>query len=125
MTMFKTTAAIVVALQVVGCGSSPRDVARFQGTGVEAFAVSIVAVDGAPTTAAGASTMEPGMRKVTVAMPAAAGFKAGEQRTIDLDVKACTKYWLVATRDARVSQQYEIKVDHEQRVYTCTTRSAS
>ncbi len=123
MTMFKTTATVLAALVVAGCASSARDVARFQGTGVEAFAVSIVAVDGAPM-AAGASTLEPGMRKVTVAMPTAAGFKPGEQRTIDLDVKACTKYWLVAKRDARVSPQFEIKVDHEQRVYTCANRSA-
>ncbi len=64
--------------------------------------------------------MAPGQRKVTVQMPAAAGFKAGETRTIDLEVKACTQYWLVATRDTRASAAgYDIKVDYEKRDHRC------
>jgi hypothetical protein len=52
-------------------------------------------------------------------MPRAAGFAENDRRTIDLEVKACTNYWLVASRDVRVSAEYEIKVDHERRVYNC------
>ena len=119
MKFLLTTSMTVLAL--AGCGSTARDVARFQGTAVEAFAVQIVAVDGTPVAGNGAP-MEPGLRKVTVQMPAAAGFKVGDQRTIDLDVKACTKYWLVAQRDNRVGPQFDVRVDHEQRVHSCARR---
>ncbi len=116
--MIKTCLAFVTALSLVGCAISAKDTARFQRPTIDAFPVAIVAIDGAAVAGA-AFAMQPGLRKVTVQMPAEAGFKTGEQRTIDLMVKACTKYWLVAMRDSRVGDQFEVKVDHEQRVYPC------
>jgi hypothetical protein len=114
--------ALLVAM-MAGCADSARDAARFQrATAVTAFPVTIVAVDGVPMAG---TAMAPGLRKITVLMPRAAGFKDGEQRTIDLDVKACTKYWLVAMRDSRSADTFDVKVDHEQRVYTCTPPTAS
>ncbi len=110
-------AGLVGAL--AGCAGT-ADAPRFaRAMATESFPVTIVAVDGLPT-AAGAATMEPGLRKLTVQMPHVAGFREGEVRTFELDVKACTKYWLVAQRDARSTASYDVKVDHEQRIYNCS-----
>jgi hypothetical protein len=120
----RAAAALVAvsAAMLVGCADSARDTARFQrATPVTAYPVTIVAVDGVPMAG---TAMAPGLRKITVLMPRAAGFKDGEQRTIDLDVKACTKYWLVALRDSHGADTYDVKVDHEQRVYSCTPPTA-
>jgi hypothetical protein len=109
-----------VLLALAACGTTTADAPRFaRAVASEAFPVTIVAVDGLPT-ASGAATMEPGLRKLTVQMPQVAGFREGDLRTIELDVKACTKYWLVAQRDAGGAATYDVKVEHEQRVYNCS-----
>ncbi len=114
---WKTMSVAAVVLLLAAC-TSPQERARFQQVGIETYPVRIVAVDGAAV--ADISTpMAPGPRKVTVQMPAAAGFKTGEVRTLDLDVKPCTQYWLVATRDARSASDYELKVDYEKRDQRC------
>ena len=116
-----SAAAIAVALLLAaGCTTSSLDKARFQqGAAIETHPVRIVAVDGATVNEA-STAMAPGLRKVTVQMPTAAGFKPGDTKTIELDVKACTQYWLVATRDARsAATDYDVKVDQEKRDYRC------
>jgi HAMP domain-containing protein len=127
--MRPTMNALVAAAAVVlaGCAASPLERARFdsnKGGLIETYPVQIVSVDGLSVTAPSA-ILAPGLRKVTVQMPAAAGFKAGEVRTIDLEVKACTRYWLVATRDARVGGDYDVKVDHEKRDHGCARTTAA
>jgi predicted component of type VI protein secretion system len=113
-------ATATAMLVLAGCTTSPLDKARFQqGPTIETHPVRIVAVDGAAVNET-SSAMAPGLRKVTVLMPTAAGFKPGETKTIDLDVKACTQYWLVATRDTRTAAtDYDVKVDQEKRDYRC------
>ncbi len=113
---------VVSAALLAACASSAVEEARFQSrVGIETHPVTIVAVDGAAVQAAlaNSATMAPGLRKVTVQMPASAGFKAGDTKTIDLEVKACTQYWLVATRDKRAGSEYDVKVDHERRDHRC------
>jgi hypothetical protein len=109
---------------VLGACALGPEAARFENKPrVETFAVAIVAVDGAPVASTDPSAvLEPGPRRVTVQMPRAAGFKDGEQRTIDLDVKACTRYWLVASRVVG-SAATDVVVDHAQTVYSCAARA--
>jgi hypothetical protein len=113
-------ATATAMLVMAGCAASSLDKARFQqGASIETHPVRIVAVDGA-TVNETSTAMAAGLRKVTVQMPTAAGFKPGDTKTIDLDVKACTQYWLVATRDTRASaSEYDVKVDQEKRDYRC------
>ncbi len=116
--------AVMVSAVLAGCAPTALERARFQqGTVIETYPVTIVSVDGAAVSSA-STVMAPGPRKVTVQMPSAAGFKAGDVRTIDLEVKSCTRYWLVATRDSRAATDYEVKVDYEKRDHNCA-RTAS
>ena len=120
MMRWTRVAPAAAAWILAGCAGSAVEQARFQtGVGIETHPVTIVAVDGSAVAAASATAMQPGLRKVTVQMPAAAGFKPGDTKTIDLEVKACTQYWLVATRDARAATDYEVKVDFEKRDHRC------
>lgn len=116
---------LTVAGLVAGCATG-QDAARFeQRPTVQTFPVTIVAVDGAPSSGSGASLLQPGLRKVTVQWSRPAGAAAPEQRTIDLDVKPCTRYWLVASRDAKAPDAaLEVKVDHTQVDHACLARAA-
>lgn len=113
--------ACVAALAIGGCGATAeRDQARFGETRwIETHPVTIVEADGVKLEP-GWTLLAPGARKLTVEMPQSAGFARGERRSFELNVKPCTRYWLVATRDARTPSPYEIRVDHEQRVQACT-----
>ena len=63
--------------------------------------------------------VEPGQRKVSVQGPPGGGQNVGSIHTIDLDVKACTRYYLVAVKDNRLAQDFTVKVDHEEPMGGC------
>lgn len=125
----KSSPRLVGAMAVLGllsaCAASP-DAARFERPMLENFPVAIVAVDGVPVANATSTLMEPGLRKVTVRMPPSLAASEGEQRVIDLAVKPCTRYWLVASRDMKAANAaVDVRVDHEQTVPACLARRAS
>jgi hypothetical protein len=114
--------AMATAVVLGACAIGP-EAARFESKPrVETYPVTIVAVDGATVTASTSAVMEPGKRRVTVQLPRAAGFKEGEHQTIDLDVRACTRYWLVGSR-AVGSSAMDVVVDHSQVVHSCLARA--
>jgi hypothetical protein len=63
--------------------------------------------------------VDPGVQKVVVQGPAAAGFQYGEQRTLTLDIKPCTRYWLEAKKQNVLSQDFEPRVNYEEPIPGC------
>ncbi len=62
----------------------------------------------------------PGTRDVAVQPAPVAGFRQAPVRHIALDVSPCTRYYLVAVRANSISQDYTVKVDHQEPVDGCT-----
>jgi hypothetical protein len=67
--------------------------------------------------------VDPGVQKVVVQGPAVAGFQYGEQRTLTLDIKPCTRYWLEAKKQNPLSQDFEPRVNYEEPIAGCGMKS--
>ena len=63
--------------------------------------------------------IEPGLHKIVVQGPPTAGFRFGEQRTLTLDVKPCTRYWLEAKKANALSQDFEPRVNYAEPIPGC------
>jgi hypothetical protein len=112
------------AALLAGCASggyhySQLDGHRYYRSSIDTHPVLIVRVDGSDT-ALSPAPVEPGVRKVTVQGPPTATSRYGEQRTIELNVAPCTRYYLVAVKDNRLSNDFTVKVDYQEPVGGCT-----
>lgn len=63
--------------------------------------------------------IDPGLHRIVVQGPPTAGFRFGEQRTLTLDVKPCTRYWLEAKKASSLSQDFEPRVNYEEPIPGC------
>jgi len=68
--------------------------------------------------------VDPGVQEVVVQGPVVAGFHYGEQRTLTLDIKPCTRYWLEAKKQNALSQDFEPRVNYEEPIAGCGMKSA-
>jgi hypothetical protein len=118
-------AAAAVALVVSGCASttslSQLTGQRWLKAELNTFDVLIISVDGrhyierpmAPV------LVDPGPRTIVVQGPPVTGFSRGEQRTLKLDVKPCTRYWLEAKKSSALVQDFEPRVNHTEALAGC------
>jgi hypothetical protein len=123
-TSLPRAAAVVCALALSACASTDYHFSQLYGTRynrapIDTYPVTIVRVDGKDT----ASTpvlVDPGIRKITILGPRGGGGHLGEEKDISLDIRPCTRYYLVAVRTNRLSSDFEVKVDYEEPVGGCT-----
>ena len=117
-----TLLAVVAAL--AGCASggyhySQLDGHRYFRSSIDTHSVQIVRVDGKDSVFSPV-LVEPGQRKVTVQGPPTPTSRYGDERTIELSVAPCTRYYLVAVKDNRFSNDFTVKVDYQEPVGGCT-----
>ena len=62
----------------------------------------------------------PGVRTIEVQGPPTITNTAGELRDFTLDVKSCTRYYLVAVKAARLDNDFTVRVDYQEPVPGCT-----
>jgi hypothetical protein len=123
---FAIPAAAAAMVLVGGCATLPEGFAYLQGerwskVELNTYDVIIISVDDShyiedrykPV------IIEPGMHKIVVQGPPVAGFTYGEQRTLTLDVKPCTHYWLEAKKPGPLSQDFEPRVNYEEPLAGC------
>jgi hypothetical protein len=91
---------------------------RYYRTPIDTYPVLVVSVDGQDYLTQPVR-VDPGRHKVSVQAPPGGAQRFGDVRTIDLDVKACTRYWLVAVKENKLSQDFSIKVDYEEPMSGC------
>ena len=118
------SALLAVVALLAGCASSNYHYSQLEGkryyrSSIDTHPVLIVRVDGSDTVFSPV-LVEPGVRKVTVQGPPTATSRYGEQRTIELSVAPCTRYYLVAVKDNRLSNDFTVKVDYQEPVGGCT-----
>jgi len=121
--LFRAFAALgVVAL--AACASTEYHYSQLYGqryykTPLDTYPVTIVRVDGKDTTLRPV-LVDPGLRRITVQGPPGGASRLGEEREFALDVRPCTRYYLVAVRDNRLDADFAVRVDYEEPVGGCT-----
>ena len=65
------------------------------------------------------AVVAPGLRKVTIDLPARKGFTQATQHTFDVDVKACTRYYVAAKLDTPTTQTWKPVVRSTEDIGEC------
>ena len=68
------------------------------------------------------AVVAPGLRKVTVDLPARKGFHLATQHTFDLDVKACVRYHVAAKLQTTAGQAWKPVIRSEERIGECEAK---
>ncbi|WP_280154293.1 hypothetical protein [Piscinibacter sp. XHJ-5] len=123
--VLKTTGAAAALLAIAGCAStdfhySKLDGRRYYQAPIDTYPVLVTKVDGKSTMPSTPALVEPGPRVVAVQTLPDHLHRFGEERTINLEVKPCTHYYLVAVKPTRVATDFTVKIDHEEPVSGCT-----
>jgi hypothetical protein len=108
--------AAVCAAFLHGCATSPATSEllgeRYFLTNIDTYPVAIASVDGSSSTVT-PKFVEPGKRRLLLrGPPGGAGVSAVE--TFMLDVKPCTRYYIVAVKASPLDTNFTPKVDFEQ-----------
>lgn len=116
--------AATVALAATGCATnfSYIDGNRFFRSELNTHSVIVLDVDGR-SQVRNPVMVEPGVRVVRVQGPAAPGFRFGQDRTLTIDVKPCTRYYLKAVTPNAISQEFTPMVDFEEPIAGCRVTS--
>ena len=114
--------AATAALAAAGCATnfSYIDGNRFFKSELNTHSVIVLDVDGR-SQIRNPVMVEPGVRVVRVQGPAAPGFRFGLDRTLTIDVKPCTRYYLKAVTPNAISQEFTPMVDFEEPIAGCGT----
>jgi hypothetical protein len=118
------TAAALGIVALAACASTDYHYSQLYGTRyqrapIDTYPVTIVRVDGKDTPFRPV-LVDPGLRKIAVQGPPGAAAHLGEEREISLDVRPCTRYYLVAVRPNRLASDFTVRVDYEEPVGGCT-----
>jgi hypothetical protein len=92
---------------------------RYHPAAIDTYPVMIVKVDGASELRQPVY-VQPGLRKITVQTLPSGAQSVGDEQTVTLDIKPCTRYWLVAVKDGPLSRMFTTKIDHEEPISGCT-----
>ena len=117
-------AAVVGTLAVSACASTDYHYSQLYGyryfrAPIDTYSVTIVRVDDQTTTLRPVA-VDPGRRKITVQGPPGGTKTQGEQRDFVLDVAPCTRYYLVAVKQNRLSADFTVQVEYQEPVHGCT-----
>ncbi len=118
---------VAASLAVLAAGCATTDTfsyiqgQRWKKAELNTFDVTIIRVDDQDYIQRGDAPIriEPGLHRIVVQGPPTAGFRFGEQRTLTLDVKPCTRYWLEAKKDNALSQDFVPRVNYEEPIPGC------
>lgn len=117
------TAAAVLA----GCASSFHGSylvgERYHRANMETYPVMILSVDGRDTVQRRV-LVDPGLREIRVQAPPVPG-ASQETATLQLDVKPCFTYYIVAVRENRLTAAFTPRVDYAEPLGGCTPAPAT
>ena len=92
---------------------------KYHVSEIDTYSISILRIDGR-STILHPTPVDPGRRMILVQGPPDGVSLEGRQREIALDVKPCTRYYLVAVKNTRLSSDFDVRVDYEEPVGGCT-----
>ena len=65
------------------------------------------------------AVVAPGVRKVTLDLPPRKGFHQATQNILEIDAKACTRYYVAAKLDTRTTQEWTPVIRSEEPIKEC------
>jgi hypothetical protein len=113
-----------LSLAVAGLGGCSTPYSQITGeryfrTPTDTYPLKVVAVDGVYPQVEPA-LVDPGLRQVSVrALPTSAQ-AIGLRKTVPLEVKPCTLYYIVAVKETELAPDFTVRVDHELPVPGCS-----
>src|SRR5688572_27275333 len=113
--------AALAALALAACGTTPYSQLvgeRYYQAPIDTQPVTVIAVDGHHSLDR-VVYVDPGPHQVTVQAPATSSERFGAQQTVSMEIKPCTRYYLVAQRENVLLKPFEVKVDREEAVPGC------
>ncbi len=121
----KLAPPLLFAAALSACAGLPQGYGQLYGyryyrAPIDTYPVQIVRVDDRDTLDSPVF-VDPGLRKVTVQGPPDGIHRFGEQRSIDLQVAPCTRYYLVAQKPNRLLADFTIKIDYQEPIGGCST----
>ncbi len=123
-TSWRCIVAIIGTAMLSACASTDYHFSQLYGNRyyrapIDTYDVTIVRVDGKDTPLRPV-LVDPGVRKVVVQGPPSGGSRLGEQLEIALEVRPCTRYYLVAVKQNSLAVNFDVRVDYEEPVGGCT-----
>src|SRR4051812_15543654 len=113
---FRSSAVLACAVALAGCvggGYSQLVGTRYYRVPIDTYPVSIHRVDGEDWLRQPV-LVDPGPHRITVQGPPGGTGAPGLERDILLDVRPCTRYYLVAVRPNRLASEFTVRVDEEE-----------
>ncbi len=116
--------AVAAAVALGGCASTGFHYSQIVGTryfktNIDTYPVSINEVDGRSYLGNAPVLVDPGLRKVVVQGPPTF-VDLALTRSIELDVKPCTRYYLVAVKASPLDNDFSVRVDFAEPLAGCT-----
>lgn len=126
-TTIRSAAAFALAagaLVLAGCATTDYHFSQLLGTryfktNIDTYPVTILSVDDRSWVGAQPIPVDPGLRQVTMQGPPTT-VDVKETRTLALDVKPCTRYYIVAVKANPLDNDFTPRIDFEEPVAGCT-----
>ena len=124
----RTAAALVVATLLAGCASTDYHYSQLVGrryfkTNIDTYPVIILSVDGRSFVGPYPVLVDAGMRDVQLQGPPTV-VNLQLTQVMKLDVKPCTRYYLVAVKQNPLQNEFTPRVDFGEPVAGCTPAPA-
>jgi hypothetical protein len=125
---FPLVCALVAAAAVLGGCAADYHYSQLYGTryhvaAMDTYPVVVSKIDGKSTPLAGPVLAEPGPHLVAVtAADRVHTFPV--ERSLQLQVEPCTRYYLVAVKTSPLASEFTVKVDYEEPVAGCSAPKA-
>ncbi len=119
--MRNTALLLAMSALLAGCATEPfsyLDGRRYFQAELNSTNATVISVDGKHYLQ-NPVRIEPGRHTIVLQAPPVAGFRYGEQRTLDLDVEPCKRYYFAAIRPNSISQDWTPRVDYVEAIGGC------
>jgi hypothetical protein len=92
---------------------------RWSRAEINTYDTLIVSVDGKSYPYNSAIRVDPGRHHIVFQTRPAAGFTYSPDKTLDIDIKPCLRYWFEAKRVNSLKQDFEPRVNYTERIVAC------
>ncbi|HXD07015.1 MAG TPA: hypothetical protein VN680_13250 [Burkholderiaceae bacterium] len=119
---FALVASLAAAAAMLSCATGSYSYSQLYGyryfrTPTQTFPLIILNVDGKATIDRPV-LVEPGPRLLRVQSTQGPG--PAFSKEVQMDIEPCTRYWLVAVKDTRLTKDFNVVVDYKEQIGGCT-----